>query len=101
MAVLKVSELLPGSAEIFGEHANSGCRLTLYYQCSFHSSMSESANIRTAKLKSAGFVSSEFNDGRCTFADLLIDVKVVQLESVIVVRGDHDEPDSFTLFDVQ
>lgn len=77
MAVPKVSGLLPGSAEILSEPANHGCRLALYYEGSLHASMPESANIRAAKLKRAGFVGGEFDDGGCALADLLIDVKVV------------------------
>jgi hypothetical protein len=41
-------------------------------------------------LESASFVSGEFDDGPCAFPDLLIDLKVIQLESVIVVHGGHD-----------
>ena len=63
--------------------------------------MSETANSRTAKLKTAGLVSGEFHCGRCAFADLLIDAKVVQPESVIVVHGRHDKPDLFSLLDMQ
>jgi hypothetical protein len=41
-------------------------------------------------LKSASLVSGEFDDNRRSLRDFLIDVKVVYLESVIVVRGGHD-----------
>jgi hypothetical protein len=49
--------------------------------------MAQAANIRAAKLKSASFVSDEFDGGRRSLLDLLIDVKLVQLESVIMVCG--------------
>ena len=62
----------------------------LHYQCSFHISMAYATDTRAAKLESAGLVSGEFDDNRRSLRDFLIDVKVVELESVIMVRGGHD-----------
>ena len=38
-----------------------------------------------SEIEKASFVSDEFNGGRRSLLDLLIDVKLVQLESVIMV----------------
>jgi hypothetical protein len=63
--------------------------------------MSQATNTRAAKLKGARFVSGEFHSSRCTLADFLIDIKVFQLEPVIVIHSDHDQPDSLALLDPQ
>src|SRR3984957_8383370 len=67
-----------------------GFRSLLYYQHSFHISMAYATDIRAAKLESASLVSSEFDDDRRSLRNFLVDVKVVQFESVIVVRCGHD-----------
>jgi hypothetical protein len=52
--------------------------------------MAQAANARAAKLESPSLVSNEFDDNGRPLRDFLIDVKVVQLESVIVVNGGHN-----------
>jgi hypothetical protein len=55
--------------------------------------MAYATDSRAAKLESTCLVSGEFDDHRRSLRNFLIDVKVVQLESVIVVRGAHDQLD--------
>ena len=52
-------------------------------------------------MKSASFVGSEFDSGGCTLGDLLIDVKCVEPESMIVVKGEQHQPDLFAFPDAQ
>ena len=46
--------------------------------------MAQAANARATKLESPSLVSDEFDDNGRSLQNFLVDVKVVQLESVIV-----------------
>jgi len=85
-----VHVLVLRSSQVPGVPSPNRFRSVLYYQCSFHTSVAYATDIRAAKLESAGLVSGEFDDHCRSLRNFLIDVNVVQLESVIVVRSAQD-----------
>ena len=70
--------------------------LLFHHELPLHSVVTHAAEVGTFEGKSPSFVRGELYGGGLAFFESLLDVKGLQLESVIVIGGSNDEFDVFT-----